>query len=489
MTSEQAAQLLRMFVSALERRSRLDVNRAAFALLEGSPPLGKNWHALAKVMQTNGEYAAANLAMDRFAAHRPNDPHARFLQAAMLAQTGRPERAWEILDHVPFGVPTPSEHHYLRGTIAVNLGQLAQAESNLLAALDSEPGLGQAMLSLAAARKRKAGDPIGDRILAAGPIMAKAPAIERAHFYYAAGRVHFDRHEPDAAFAHFSAGAELVSTWRPYDAAADQRDAHLCRTGFDRAFIAGINATITTDTSAPIFVTGLPRSGTTLVEQILVSHSAVVGGEEMGRMALVQRDLPAPGAAGLSRHIGAGTSADDLASLYVHLCRERFGNDGRFIDKAPEASRLMGLIAALLPDSPIIWLRRDPLDCAWSAYRTYFAEGLDWSWKLEDIASHFALEDDLFRHWSSLLPERILVVDYQELVRDSAVQIRRILAHCNLPEESQVFRPHETQRVVSTASVMQVREPINTGAIGAADPYRRHLEPFIKRYRALSKPS
>lgn len=486
MTSQEAAALLRTFVAALESRNRAGANAAAFALLDGNPPLGKNWHSLAKVMQTNGEYSAANLAMERYVAHYPNDTQARFLQAAMLAQTGRLDQAWEAMDKVPSSVPSKSGHHYIRGTIAVNLGQTDEAERNLLAALDADPQLGQAMLSLSASRKRKAGDPVGDRILAAEPAMSGAPALERAHYHYAAGRVHFDRAEPGAAFCHYAAGAALVRTWRAHDAAADIRDADECRQGYDHAFIESVNAQVTVDTSAPIFVTGLPRSGTTLVEQILVSHSAVTGGEEMGRMSIVSRDLPTPGAEGLTRYLAGGGKADDLATLYVHLGQERFGKTGRFVDKALNTSRFMGLIAALLPQAPVIWLRRDPVDCAWSAFRTYFLLGLDWSWDLTDIAQHFALEDALFRHWSELLPDRILAVDYQQLVRDPDTQIRRILAHCNLADEPQVFRPHETQRVVATASVMQVREPINTAAIGSGDAYRAHLAPFVEHYEALA---
>ncbi len=485
MTEDEAITQLRRFVAALESGSRRNANDAAFALLAGNPPLGDRWQSIARVMQTNGEYSAAHLAMARFAAHRA-DPNARFAQAAMLAQTGQLEEAWKVMGSVPFGVPSVSGHHYIRGTIAVNLGHIEDAEKHLLAAIEAEPALGQAMLSLAAARKRKAGDPIGDRILSAEPRMEGAPPLERAHFHYAAGRVHFDRREPDEAFRHFSAGAELVRGWRSYDAAADARDAAECRQGFDRDFVDKINNLVTLDTSQPIFVTGLPRSGTTLVEQILVSHSAVSGGEELGRMGVVRRDLTSLSAKGLSDYLQAGGNADDLAALYLHLGQERFGKEGRFVDKALNTSRFTGLIAALLPHAPIVWLRRDPADCAFSAYRTYFINGLDWSWNLEDIATHFALEDQLFHHWSRMFPDRILAVDYQQLVQEPQAQIRRILAHCNLEEEPQVFRPHETQRVVSTASVMQVREPINTGAVGAAGAYRLHLAPFVDRYEALS---
>lgn len=487
MTEDEAITQLRRFVAALEAGSRREANAAAFALLQGNAPLGDRWQSIARVMQTNGEYSAAHLAMQRYAAHRPADPNARFAQAAMLAQTGKLEQAWETMGNVPFGVPTPSGHHYIRGTIAVNLGQIDQAEHHLLAALDAEPALGQAMLSLAAARKRKAGDAIGDRILAAEPAMASAPELERAHFHYAAGRVHFDRKQAGDAFRHFAAGAALVRSWRPHDAAADRRDARECQSGFTRELVSRVNAQVTLDTSQPIFVTGLPRSGTTLVEQILVSHSAVSGGEELGRMAVVRRDLDSLSAQGLTRYLDQGGKADDLAALYIHLGQERFGKEGRFVDKALNTSRFAGLIAALLPQAPIVWMRRDPVDCAWSAFRTYFIHGLDWSWKLEDIADHFALEDELFRHWSAMFPDRILPVDYQQLVQSPETEIPRVLAHCGLAPEPQVFRPHETKRVVSTASVMQVREPINTGAIGAADAYRSFLAPFTERYEALSR--
>lgn len=486
MTQDEAVTQLRRFVAALESNSRRDANSAAFALIAGRAPLGDKWHSIARVMQTNGEISAANAAMQNYANHRRGDPQAAFLQAAMLAQTGRLEQAWAVMEKVPPAVPDVPGNRYIRGTIAVNLGRTQEAEDLLLAALDANPALGQAMLALAAARKRKSGDPVGDRILTAESRMSGAPALERAHFHYAAGRVHFDRGEAQAAFRHFSAGAALVPGWRPYDAKADAREVDLCREGFDFEFVAGVNRQVTIDTSQPIFVTGLPRSGTTLVEQILVSHSAVSGGEELGRMAIVSRDLPSLSGAGLKNYLGKGGKADDLAALYLHLGQERFGKAGRYVDKALNTSRFMGLIAALLPQAPVIWLRRDPVDCAWSAFRTYFIQGLDWSWKLEDIATHFALEDQLFHHWSRMFPERILVVDYQELVRTPETQIPRILDHCGLAPEPQVFRPHETKRIVSTASVMQVREPINTGAIGAAEAYRDHLTPFTERYRALT---
>jgi hypothetical protein len=153
------------------------------------------------------------------------------------------------------------------------------------------------------------------------------------------------------------------------------------------------------------------------------------------------------------------------------------------IDKSVTTSRYLGLAAALLPEAPVVWLTREPLDRAWSCFRTNFLGGaVPWSYSLADIAHHFRLEDGLLAQWREILGERLLVVPYEELVGEPDGWIRRILAHCSLAEEPKVFAPHENPRRVATASMMQVRRPINREAVGAAEPYREHLAPFIEAY-------
>lgn len=473
--------LLRHFVSALQNNQRHETNEIAFALIARGAPLGPKWHSIAKVMQTNGELLAANRAMELLVEQSSGADAARFEQAAIAAQTGRLARAWEIMSSIPDDVPDHAGHEFILGTMAINLGEMDVAEGHLVAALDSNPQLGQAMLALAASKKRRVGDPIAERILSASERMAGAPPLERAQYHYAAGRIHFDQRETEEAFSEFCRGAYLAGRERPYHSSADKEEAVRSLQGVDRTSIDRIASQIETDSSEAIFVTGLPRSGTTLVEQILVSHSAVEGGEELGRMGIVQRDLPEKSMAGLEAY-ASRNPVNELTELYLHLCQERFGAGKRYVDKGLNSTRHMALIAATLPRSPIVWMRRNPLDCAWSAFRTYFVTGLDWSWDLQNIAAHFQLEDQIFSFWSKLLPHRILVVEYSQLVSDPKAQIERILAHCNLSIEPQVFEPHKTRRVVSTASVMQVREPINRDGLNTANPYRAHLQPFVEAY-------
>jgi hypothetical protein len=217
-----------------------------------------------------------------------------------------------------------------------------------------------------------------------------------------------------------------------------------------------------------------------LVEQILTSHSAVSDGG-VNRLLLIVQEIRGHSYSAVRKY-SETRGAGEAARLLRHLMDERFPAPGRIVDKSLTTTRLLGLAAALAPDAPLIWLTRDPLDCAWSCFRTCFQGTNPWSHDLADMARHFRIEDDLLRNSQAILGERLLVVPYAELVAEPEAWIRRILEHCDLAEEPQVFAPHENQRMVRTASMMQVRRPIHGGAVGSAEPYREFMQPFLAAY-------
>ncbi len=468
--------------TALANRDREAANAAVRQLLAKTAPLGPQWRGLSELMRVSGELTLAHEAMDAFVASAGRSPAALYAKVVLLTQSGRQKEAHALLSKLPKNVPTPAGHGFVLGNIEMTLGQAAAARETLLSSLRHQPGWGPAWLTLATT-VNFAKDQLADQILAERDVAQSQGAGDLARYYYALGKMHADRREHAEAFAAFARGGELLRQETPYQRQSNAANAAQAKQGYDAAFLDQMRAQAERDTSRPIFVTGLPRSGTTLVEQILASHSAVLDGGELNLIQHVAVQAGGVSAPALQDYISKGGTPDDLARLYLHLVEERFGPEGRIVDKTVDASRCVGLISAALPDAPIIWMERDPLDNAWSCFRTFFIHGVAWSYSLDDIAHHFRLEDELRAFWKAQLGDRLLVIPYGALVDDPESWTRRILQHCGLPEEAGAFAPHMTERVVATASALQVRRPINRDGMRVSAPYRDQMAPFVKAYQ------
>lgn len=466
---------------ALRRQDRARIVEIVGRLLALRPALGEQWRQLAFIAADYGEAGLARQAIDLFVATCGEGPAARYQQFGLLSRVGAWAEAYALLGALPEDVPDPAANAYSRGATAVVLGRTDEAREQLERVTRLRPELGQAWLPLATLVDFAAEPALAERLLAAERRMRETPPAVRAVYCYAVGKMHADRGEHALAFEAFARGGRQMKPIAPYSRDRDRADAAEATRGFSVEGIAAIAARQSEPTARTVFVTGLPRSGTTLVEQILTSHSAVADGGEINRLRLLAGDLGGTAYPVLSRHV-AEHGAAHAARLWSHWLDERFPLPGRVVDKSVDTSRFLGLAAALLPEAPVVWLTRDPLDCAWSCFRTHFLAGVPWSYDLADIACHFRLEEQLLARWRQLLGERLLVVPYEALVAEPGPWIRRILGHCGLAEEPQVYAPHENRRPVATSSVMQVRRPINRAGVGAAEPYRSFLEPFLAAY-------
>jgi tetratricopeptide (TPR) repeat protein len=466
---------------ALAEKDRAGANAAVAGLLDAGAPLGSQWRQISELMRVSGELTLAVRAVDAFVAAANGSPEARYSKVVLLTQAGRLQAAHDLAERLPAHVPDPAGRAYLLGNTALTLGRVEEARDYLLTAVKHRPGWGPAWLTLASTGSLK-DNPLGDRMLADRAAAEKQPEDHRARYWYAVGKLHADRGEHDDAFAAFAKGAAALRKLTPYSRQGNEKTARAAMSGFPPGFIEDLNARQTIGTARPIFVTGLPRSGTTLVEQILASHSSVADGAELN--LLNHLAVATGGASGeaIMSHLASGGSVETMANLYLHLMAERFGAGGRIVDKTIDASRFLGLVACATPDAPLIWMRRDPLDSAWSCFRTFFIHGVAWSYDLTDIAHHFRLEDRLLDFWQDRLGDRLLVVPYGALVDAPETWTSRIVRHAGLSEEAAVFAPHETKRAVATASSLQVRRPINRDGLNVAEPYRKHLQPFVDAY-------
>lgn len=484
MTTPRNPELLAMLArlkAALARRDRAETNRVVARLLDNQAPLGEQWRAISQLMQVSGELTLAFRAIDAFIASAANKPMARYSKVVLLTQAQRLQEAHDLLAALPADVPDPGGHAYMLGNTALTLGRIDEGRTHLLKALDHRPGWGPAWLSIATAGNLSSSS-LGDRLIADAAVAEQQGPGDLARYLYALGKLHADRGDTAAAFAAYARGAALLKAETPYNPAIDAANATSAMTGYSELSFSRHRERRAADTSRPIFVTGLPRSGTTLVEHILASHSAVSDGGELNIIQHVAVAAGGNSGDAVGRYLARGGTPDAVGALYLHLLAERFGSAGRIVDKTIDASRFMGLIATALPDAPLIWMRRDPLDNAWSCFRTFFIGGVAWSFDFADMAHHFRLEDQLMTFWKGVLGDRLLIVPFGELVENPALWTSRLLAHCGLDEEAAVYAPHLTERRVATASSLQVRRPINRDGMGVAEPYRAVMRPFIEAF-------
>lgn len=474
-------------LAAFQARDRDAAASILAGLVADDPPLGPTWGSVSRLALTLGEISLALAAAKRHAALDRRDLAARLSHGQMLAQNGRAAEALRVANRIVADHPGPAAHHFLASCKATS-GHVTGALADFRRAVASSPdpfAVTQSWLSIADAKTFASST--DDDLKAMEALLARWPQSHpqpeaKAALLYALGKAYDDLRRHDAAFQAYAEGARLVAGSRP-----NAEEGH----GFVNALIAGFTRETLTrlprsaiSSRRPIFVLGLPRSGTTLVEQILVSHSQVIDGAEINLFQAASMPVGGVDAKAIAAFSAARPGGlDAVGRAYLHMLDDRFGPKGHVVDKTLNHSRFLGLIHQVLPEARVIWLRRDPGAVAWSAFRTWFAQGMNWTWSLEAIGRHMRREDRLHAHWTDVMGETILTVPYEELVTDPGLWIERILDHVGLPFEPGVAAFHKTQRAVTTASFAQVRRPVYTTSMEA---WRRHeaaMQPFFDAYR------
>ena len=495
-----------------EAIAALDRRRAAAILrqdLEAGPASGDVWQDVSKVAARIGEHRLSQEAARRYAAAAPTDMDHVFFYALVLSRSGQLAEALQQLDRLPAAAQAHPAILHFRAMTATQMGNFTEAEQLLEKALAVSPAPVQ-WLALSVAKKFRPGDPHIAQMEGILPRVGRAPPAVQAQLYYSLGKAYDDVKDTQKAASAYAMGAQLMrnAATRPDARAWDRFASHLIA-GYTCDNMAKLTPSGATSDRV-IFVTGFPRSGTTLLEQILTSHSQVKDGAELNlvsvalmptgdsqfdashtypgghaRETAVSGNFAFEDAMAYQTRSGEADPWGEIGRDYLHMAEERFGPEGRVVDKTLNLGSFMGLLLHTLPNAKILRLRRNPEDCALSNYRMYSQLGtLPWTNSATDIADFFRTEERLYAHWAEVFPGRIFDVPYEDLVSDPQTWIRRILDHAGLPEEPQVFEPHKSTRAVTTASMAQVRSPISTSRIGAAEAYKDFTEEFRRAYYA-----
>jgi tetratricopeptide (TPR) repeat protein len=436
------------------------------------------WYALANAQRLGGAPAAAVASYERVLARQPGFAgalHGLGLALRALAQDeAAAARFAEAARAAPGWAPAWQE---LGMSLAV-LGRLGPAAAALRRAVAIDPGLAAARRHLLAIQPDAAAIPELTRLLA-DPGTGPAARVETG---FALGRLLDGAGQYDAAFAAFAAANR---TLRSLQEAAGQRfDGARLRRDVDRliaAFPAGGFAGRVggAETELPVFIVGMPRAGTSLVEQILASHAQVFGAGELRGIGEIALRLGwAPGAAWTPAALG-GAAAEYLTARAAEAGDALRVPALRIIDKMPDNIFQLGLIATLFPQARVIFCERDALDTCFSCFTQRFAEPHGFDTDLADCGLRYREVARLTRHWHAVLPLPMLRVSYEALVADPDAQARRLVDFLGLDWDPSCLAFHEAARPVRTASWAQVRKPVYASAVGRARHYAGHLGPLV----------
>ena len=457
---------IRMFA---EVAARLGRNEDALNLLERCLELAPGFQEArrnyALVLHRVNQPERALAEIERLLAADPQDASCRNLKAAVLCRTGDYEQAIRIYAGLLGDHPRNPKLWLSHGHALKTAGQTGRAVAAYRRSLEIEPSFGEVWWSLANLKTFRFG---ADDLTAMHRQLASTGLgdDDRLHLEFAAGKAMEDAGEYESSFRHYTRGNAIRHAQLRYDADETGARVRCIRERYTREFFAA-RAGAGSPAPDPIFVVGLPRAGSTLIEQILSSHSQVEGTMELPEVTsitLLLRKQGDPDSAAPYHDALTALDADGLRALgerYLARTRiQRKTSAPLFIDKMPNNFMHIGLIHLMLPNAKIIDARRHPLACGLSLFKQHFARGQSFSYSLDDIGRYYRDYVALMAHFDAVLPGRIHRVVYERMVEDTEREVRRLLDYCGLPFEEPCLRFFQNRRPVRTASSEQVRQPI-----------------------------
>ncbi|MFA6986098.1 MAG: sulfotransferase [Arenimonas sp.] len=481
---------IRMLAEVAARLARDD---DAVNLLARCLELAPSFHAArqnyALVLNRAERPAEALAQVNLLLAMDPGNPGYRNLKAVILCHVSDYEPAIEIYAELLREYPNHAKIWLSNGHALKTAGHQDRSIEAYRRSIALDPGFGEAYWSLANLKTFR----FSDEEVAQMRRQLERTDLQpqhRHHFEFALGKALEDRADYAESFQHYLEGNTLRRATVAYSAADNSARMRRAKTIFTREFFQQ-RAHFGASAADPIFIVGLPRAGSTLIEQILSSHSAVEGTMELPEIISMTRALrqlaESPQSTTYHDVLAIQTEQDlrELGERYLERTRiHRKQGAPFFIDKMPNNFAHLGLIHLALPNARIIDARRHPLACGFSGFKQHFARGQNFTYSLDDIGRYYRDYVELMAHFDQVLPGRVHRVIYESMVEDTETEVRRLLDYCGLPFEEQCLRFFENERPVRTASSEQVRQPIYREGID----HWRNYEPWLGPLKAALGP-
>lgn len=469
--------------AAMWRHHDVEATRLLTQYLERAPRVAPALYSRALAQYRSGQAVSAQKDVEAALAVEPRNPAYRVLLAAVVTKTSEVERAIGLYEELIAEYPNQPKLWLTYGHVLKAAARQADSVSAYRRTIELSAGLGEAWWSLAnlkTIRFTAADIETMQRQLERGDLGDE----DRLHFEFALGKALEDQHRYQESFHHYSQGNRLRLLHGRYDAADSAEHLRRSKVTFTREFFAARKG-VGCPARGPIFILGLPRSGSTLLEQIFASHSQVEGTMELNDVTEIARSIA-------DRRTDAHDYdylpilhelPDDewskLGQRYLETTRvhRKLGRPF-FTDKMPNNNAHVGLIHLILPNASIIDARRHPLASCFSNFKQHYAMGQLFTYGLENIGRYYRDYVELMAHFDAVLPGRIHRVFYERMVADTETEVRRMLDYCGLPFEEDCLRFWETERIIRTASSEQVRKPIYSEGVDHWRHYEQWLGPL-----------
>ncbi len=441
--------------------------------------------AWANALYKRHRYADALEQLDLLLAQDPNRAAWLTLKAAALVEINEHDQAIPLFERILDLQPDHRQGHLSYGHALRAVGRVEESIAVYERCIELDGGTGEAYWSLANLKTYRFTDA---QIAHIESLLQNEQCAFRDYYHllFSLGKAREDRKEYRAAMAAYVKGNQVRGRNVPWDGRAFHEECQRLRRFFTPALFAEREGQGCASPD-PIFVVGLPRAGSTLIEQILASHSQVEGTAELADIMALARSIAAKQRReDKSRYPEAlaDVSAIQLTQMgrgYIESTSvQRVTDAPFFIDKMPNNFAHVGLIHLILPNARIIDARRHPMDCCFSGFKQLFASGQGFTYGQQRIGQYYRDYVDLMDHWDAVLPGRVLRVQYEDMVADTDNQVRRILHYCGLPFEQACLNFYDNTRTVRTASSEQVRQPINRSGMDRWKPFEEWLNPLKK---------
>jgi tetratricopeptide (TPR) repeat protein len=467
--------------------SRLGHLNDAEFLLESAVKLSPNDSEIRKkyllILRKRQKFTKTMEQADILIEQFPDNLSFQAQKAIEVMQNGDHEESIRLLDKILKKAPLDPNTLTAKGHAEKTLGKTNDAIHSYQSAYNSKHDHGEAYFSLANLKTYK----FDDEEIQQMKNQLKRVDIsisDRTYFHFALAQACEAIEDFGEAFTQLDSGNHIRKQQTKYSIdrmnQEIQAQIDVCdKEFFDQMGSGGIN------TNEPIFILGLPRAGSTLIEQILASHSMIDGTLELPNILTMAQDLRGEDIYGtLGKYPGSmkNLSCDErkeMGNRFITDTKMHRDNAPMFTDKMPNNFRHIALIHLIMPNAKIIDARRYPLDCCFSMFKQLFAQGQEFTYGLKEAGSYYSSYVKLMNHWDNVLPGKILTVNNEDVIDDLEGQVRRLLNFLEIPFEQNCISFHETDRSVRTASSEQVRQPINKKGQGRWKPYAEHLKPLI----------